>query len=97
MPRTNLTTAFKHHAPKGNQAKRYQILRKQGEQLASAIVKLTPAGDEQDQAVMLVRQAVMMANAAIACGEAGATATGERAFNEDEFEFGYIGAINTDD
>jgi len=92
MSRTTLTTAFKHHAPKGNQARRYEILREQGLKLAAAITKLTPPGQEQDQAIMLVRQAVMMSNAAIACGETGMNNAGVRPFNEDEFEFGYVGA-----
>ncbi len=86
MPRTNLTDAFKHHAPKGNQAQRYPVLRQQGMNLAAAITRLCPEGDERNQAIMLVRQAVMMANAAIACGEAPSSNPGTVAFNPDEFE-----------
>lgn len=87
MPRTNLTDAFKHHAPKGNQAQRYPVLRQQGKNLAAAITRLCPEGDERDQAIMLVRQAVMMANASIACGEALASNPGTIAFNPDDFEY----------
>ena len=62
----DLDNIFKHHPPTGDQADRYQELRLQAKQFASAIVKYTPAGADQTAAVRKVREALMTANAAIA-------------------------------
>lgn len=59
---------FTHHPPRtGDTVEKYRRLRDSGFDFALRIVNETPPGPEQDAAVMLVRQAVMMANAAIAC------------------------------
>ena len=58
---------FTYHAPQGDQVERYQELREGGKALALLIVKLTPASADQSAAIRKVREAVMTANAAIAC------------------------------
>jgi hypothetical protein len=63
-------TLFTYHAPFGDQVKRYGILRGLGADLADAILLFTPAGSrEQTLAIDNLRQAIMWANAAIACNE----------------------------
>lgn len=60
---------FTHHPPKGDQVERYVELRDAGKYLAQEICRLTPAGADQTAAIRKVREAVMTANAAIACEE----------------------------
>jgi hypothetical protein len=62
-----LKSWFTYHSPTVGQVEQYRAIRSAGMQLADVIVGQTPAGDEQRAAVWLVRQAVMAANAAIAC------------------------------
>lgn len=59
---------FTYHAPVGDQTAAYQELREAGKSLALAICRLTPQGADQSAALRKVREAVMTANAAIACG-----------------------------
>ncbi len=64
---------FRYHNPAEHQlgqaeaVTRYEQLRAGGGELARLIVELTPPGADQAAAVRLVRQAVMTANAALAC------------------------------
>lgn len=58
---------FVYHAPVGDQQARYVELRNSAKKFAEDIVRLTPASADQTAAVRLVREAVMTANAAIAC------------------------------
>ena len=60
---------FQYHKPDGNQAERYGELREAGGTLARAIVKLVPAGADRTAALRKVREAIMTANAGIACDE----------------------------
>lgn len=85
MPRTSLANAFRHHPPKGNQAPRYEAIRAHGGRFAEVLTRLCPEGEERDAAILKIREAVMMANAAIACGEAGATHPGVVQHNPDDF------------
>jgi len=63
---------FTYHAPTGpEQVQRYTELREGARAFAELIVKLTPRGSDQVAAVRHVREAVMTANAAIACGGVG--------------------------
>jgi hypothetical protein len=60
---------FTYHAPTGQpQVDAYQRIREAGKALATAIVESSPASADQTAAVRHVREAVMTANAAIACG-----------------------------
>lgn len=47
---------------------RYERLRRAGRELAAAILADTPPGPDQSAAIRKVREAVMTANAAVACG-----------------------------
>lgn len=60
---------FTHHPPKGDQVDRFQAIRLEAKSLARAILNNTPPGADQSAAIRKVREAVMTANAAIACGE----------------------------
>jgi len=60
---------FTYHSPKGDQQARYYALREKAKELALMILEACPSGHERDQAWMLLRECVMCANAAIACGE----------------------------
>ena len=46
----------------------YEALREAGRQFALVIIALTPPSPDQSAAIRKVREAVMTANAAIACG-----------------------------
>ena len=60
---------FTYHAPKPGQQARYIQIREAGRELAAVIVAFTSPGPDQSAAIRKVREAVMTANAAIACGE----------------------------
>lgn len=59
---------FQYHAPTPEQQKAYVAIRDGAKQLARLIVANSPASADQTAAIRLLRQAVMTANAAIACG-----------------------------
>lgn len=63
----DLDNLFTHHPPVGDQVETYQAIRQAGHALASVICERVPAGDDRDRAVNTVRDAVMQANAAVAC------------------------------
>lgn len=58
---------FTYHPPREGQRERYELLREQGKQLARLICESTPPGHDQLAAIRKVREAIMTANAAIAC------------------------------
>lgn len=60
---------FSHHPPATPaDVARYERLRAAGKAFAEVIVHETPASADQSAALRHVREAVMTANAAIACG-----------------------------
>lgn len=59
---------FSYHPPQGDDAARYQRLRVAGKTFAEAIARETPPSADRTAAIRHVRDAVMTANAAIACG-----------------------------
>lgn len=65
----DLERLFTYHPPIGNQPERYEHLRRKGHELAALIQDLAPDSAERTIAVRNVREAVMWANAAIACNE----------------------------
>jgi hypothetical protein len=65
----NLDNIFSYHAPKADQADRYETLREAAKEFAKQVEALTPASREQSVALTNVQQAVMWANAAIAINE----------------------------
>lgn len=58
---------FTYHAPQGDQADRYQILRDEARELAFLICKIVPPGADRTAAIRKLRECIMTANAAIAC------------------------------
>lgn len=60
---------FTYHAPHGDQAQRYNVIREQAKQLALTLVKFTPQSREQSLALTELEKSVMFANAAIARNE----------------------------
>ena len=59
---------FSYHAPTAEQQVAYGRIRAAGKAFAEAIVANTPASADQTAAIRLAREAVMTANAAVACG-----------------------------
>ena len=68
MTQEQLDNWFTYHAPGPGDPERYVAIREAGKSLAAIIVKNTPASADQTAAVRKVREAVMTANAALACG-----------------------------
>lgn len=60
---------FVYHAPKGDQAIRYQAIRDRARVLAIEIAQFAPPSREQSLAFTALGEAVMWANAAIARNE----------------------------
>jgi hypothetical protein len=58
---------FQYHAPSPLQIPKYQAIREAGKLLATVILENTSASADQTDAIRSVRNAVMTANAAIAC------------------------------
>lgn len=63
-----LSNWFTYHSPSPDQIPKYQAIRDAAHNLAKVIVENSPASADQMNAVRLVREASMCANAAIACG-----------------------------
>lgn len=61
--------AFTYHAPKGDQAQRYENLRAEAKVLAVKIDAVCPASREKSLALTKLEEAVMWANASIARNE----------------------------
>jgi hypothetical protein len=58
---------FSYHKPKDGQPEKYVAIRDAAKVFAEEIVKNTPPSADQTAALRKVREAVMTANAAIAC------------------------------
>lgn len=71
MTNKELDNLFSYHPPKGNQVERYNDIREAGRLFAQVVVDSTPTGPDQSAAIRKIREAVMTANAAIACEEGG--------------------------
>lgn len=70
MTQQELENYFSYHPPKGDQVERYGNIREAGLLMAQVVIDNTPPGPDQSVAIRKIREGVMMANAAIACGEA---------------------------
>lgn len=64
---SQLENWFTYHRPSPEQSFAYMDIRQAGLLLASTILRSTPPGPDQSAAIRKVREAVMTANAAIAC------------------------------
>ncbi len=60
---------FSYHAPKGDQAARYEAIREHARGLARFINSQCPASREQSLALTSLQQTIMWASAAIAINE----------------------------
>lgn len=68
MTKEQLDNWFTHHPPQDlTTINAYHAIREAGRQLALTILEHAPAGADQAAAIRKVRDAVMTANAAIAC------------------------------
>lgn len=59
---------FTYHPPQTDDIPRYNAIREAALDFAKVIVKNTPPSADQTAALRKIREAVMTANAAIACG-----------------------------
>lgn len=59
---------FSYHAPNDDQVKQYKAIRDGARLLALVILENTPASADQTASIRKLRECVMTANAAIACG-----------------------------
>ena len=66
MDAKELDARFVYHAPKNDQADRYERLRLRGREMAELMCHFCPASRELSTALTKVEEAVMWANAAIA-------------------------------
>lgn len=67
--REQLANRFMHHAPKGDQAERYERIRQQIFATATVCVELTPCSPEQARAINALDEAMFLFNAAVARNE----------------------------
>lgn len=67
----DLENWFSYHPPLPHQREKYEALRDGARTFAELVVGLTPASADQAAAVRKIREAVMTANAAIACDVGG--------------------------
>ena len=67
ITKEQLDNWFTYHPPAGGQVEAYQRLRDAARVFADVVVELTPPSADQTAAVRKIREAVMTANAAIAC------------------------------
>jgi hypothetical protein len=70
----DVDVAFSYHPPTDDQIRRYAKIRLEARNVALAITDLVPPSLERDIAFARLREAVMWANAAIACNEPDASA-----------------------
>ena len=69
ITKEDIDSWFTYHSPKGDQPERYVKIREAAKNLAEVIIDNTPPSADQTTAIRKVREAVMTANASIACGE----------------------------
>ena len=67
MTKEDLNNWFTYHAPKSEQLPKYNIIRDSALAFANVILENTPSSSDQTAAIRKVREAVMTANASIAC------------------------------
>lgn len=60
---------FMYHAPNEVQIAQYLVIREKGKELADTIMLNCPESADRTVAIRKVREAVMTANASIACAE----------------------------
>lgn len=63
----DITNWFTHHPPGTEDAGKYLAIREAGLNMAKVVLENTPSSADQSDAIRSIRNAVMTANAAIAC------------------------------
>jgi len=69
VEQANLDNWFEYHQPTSDQPGRYERIRAAGKAFAETVLAETPASADQTVAIRAIREAVMWANASIACSE----------------------------
>lgn len=64
----DIDNLFTYHAPKGNQPRRYEVIRSAAKDLAHVIADNCPPSADTTAAIRKLRECVMTANASIALG-----------------------------
>lgn len=67
MTDAELQNWFQYHAPTGDQQRRYETIREAAKLFARIVRDNTPESADQTAAIRKIREAVMTANASIAC------------------------------
>jgi len=67
IEQSHLDNWFVYHTPSPEQIPKYHLIREAGKKLAETILENTPPSADQTAAIRKVREAVMTANAALAC------------------------------
>lgn len=67
--RVEIDNQFRHHPPVADQTERYERVREIMRRAAHDLMTLCPRCKERDDALGHLRLAMMLGNAAIACGE----------------------------
>ena len=65
----DIDNMFTYHAPIGNQAMRYEQIRREAKKFAKLLFELCPHSAERTLALRDLQRSVMMANASIAINE----------------------------
>ncbi len=63
----DLDNWFQYHPPNIEQLEKYEAIRSTGKSFAELVLALTPSGKDQSEAIRRIRDAVAVANAAVAC------------------------------
>ena len=67
MTEADITNWFTYHSPSVDDQENYVAIRDKARELALVILNRTPPSADQSAAIRLLREAVMTANASIAC------------------------------
>jgi hypothetical protein len=67
MDKETLDNWFMYHAPDGYEIPKYQAIRDAGRAFVEVLIENTPQSADQTAAIRKIREAVMTANASIAC------------------------------
>jgi len=67
ITKEQLENWFTYHSPTPEQLPKYLSIREAGKNLAEVIVNNSPSSADQTASIRLIREAIMTANASIAC------------------------------
>lgn len=67
ISKDNINNWFTYHSPTPEQLPKYEAIRGKARELAEVIIENTPSSADQTASIRLLREAIMTANASIAC------------------------------